>query len=161
MKKAAIVLTAKLCLASHLAFGIAASQEWVTNYVEEVVTNSRSEAILDVSESEADNVIAIAYRDAVLRYERPSDAALLVTNCTAQAGALGMTNGCLFVWNGAGAYINSLGAISCTATNLVFEGVSSIATNGVERFTGWFDAYGVLIQPHTSFAITNGVTEVH
>ena len=89
-----------------------------------------------------------------------TDAAMIATNCTASATARGVTNGCTFVWNGAGAYVNPLGVISCTPTNFVWEGVSSVHDGGVERFTGWFDAYGGIIQPHTSFAITNGMMEV-
>ena len=69
----------------------------------------------------------------------------------------GVTNGCTFVWNGAGAYVNPLGSISCTATNLVWDGVASFPTNGVDRFEGWFDVTGAKLQPDASFAITNGM----
>lgn len=160
MRKLAIVLTAKLCLASHLAFGIAASQAWVTNYVAQAISGSKAEVLANVDVVDTNGIVRIVSGDVTLTYEKATDAAMLATNCTAAAAAQGITNGCLFVWNGTGAYVNPRGVVSCTATNLVFSGVSSIATNGVERFAGWFDAAGVLIQPDTSFAITNGMTEV-
>ena len=155
-----IVLIGLAAMSARCVFGIAASQAWVTNYVAQAIAGSKSEAVHDVSSRENDGVMVFAYGDVVFSYEIPSDAALLATNCLAQAVSAGVTNGCTFVWNGAGAYVNPLGSISCTATNLVWDGVASFPTNGVERFGGWFDVQGILIQPHTSLSITNGITEV-
>jgi len=139
----------------------------VTNYVARAVSASRGElaATATLATSNGYTVVEAGNTGTgrnVLRlvYQNPADAALKAADCTAAAVAQGITNGCLFVWNGRGAYVNPRGVVSCTATNLVFSGVSSIVTNGVERFAGWFDAAGVLIQPDTSFAITNGMTEV-
>lgn len=160
MKRLVIILTAKLCLASHLAFGIAASQAWVTNYVAQAISGSKAEVLANVDVADTNGVVRIVSGDVTLTYEEATDAAMLATNCTVAAAAQGITNGCTFVWNGAGAYVNPHGTIAATPTNFVFSGVSSVSTNGLERFAGWFDAYGVLIQPHTSLSITNGMAEV-
>lgn len=165
MRRLAIVLTAKLCLASRLAFGIAASQAWVENYVSNYAARTAAEVQAGTVTVRTNGSMVVTANpgganEMRLVIQDFSDAAMVATNCTASAIAQGVTNGCVFVWNGAGAYVNPLGAISCTATNMVFEGVGSVATNGVERFAGWFDAYGGLIQPDTSFAITNGMEEV-
>ena len=161
MKKV-LFLFAAMCAAQ--CFGIAASQAWVENYVSNYVARTAAEVQAGTTVVTTNGVTVIeagSGRNAVrLVMEDSTDAALLATNCTATAMAQGVTNGCLFVWNGAGAYINPLGVVSCTSTNLVYSGVGSMATNGMERFAGWFDAYGVLIQPHTSLAITNGMGEV-
>jgi hypothetical protein len=141
-----------------------ATREWVTNYVARSIEASRAElaASATVTTSNGFTVVEAGSGQSAVRlvYQNPADAALEATNCTAAAQAQGVTNGCVFVWNGAGAYINPRGVVSCTATNLVYSGVASVHTNGVERFAGLFDARGVLIQPQTSFAITNGMTEV-
>lgn len=162
MKK--ILVACAAFLAAHSAFAIAASQAWVTNYVAQALATSRAELESTATVTSSNGVTEISVGSGLksmrLVYENPTDAALKATNCTAAAIQQGVTNGTLFVWNGMGAYINPLGVVSCTSTNIVFSGVGSVATNGFERFAGWFDAYGVLIQPHTSLAITNGMTEV-
>ena len=141
-----------------------ATRDWVTNYVAQSLASSRGELAATTTVTTTNGVTEISVgsgRNAMrLVYENPTDAALEATNCTAVAVQQGITNGCTFVWNGAGAYVNPHGTIAATPTNLVFSGVGSVSTNGVERFAGWFDAYGVLIQPGTSFAITNGMGEV-
>ena len=169
MRKCLILAVCAAALLPRSVLGIAASQAWVedyvSNYVAQSISASRAEltANATVTTSNGFTVVEAGSGQTAVRlvYQNPADAALEATNCTAAARAQGVTNGCLFVWNGAGAYINPHGVISCTQTNLVFSGVSSISTNGVERFAGWFDAAGVLIQPNTSFAITNGMAEVH
>ena len=163
------LITIALCAAALLAATAEdvkiATRDWVTNYVAQSISASRAEMEASTTVTTTNGVTVIeagSGRNAVrLVYQNPTDAALLATNCTATAIAQGVTNGCMFVWNGAGAYINPNGTITATPTNLVFSGVGSVATNGVERFAGWFDAAGVLIQPNTSFSVTNGITEVH
>lgn len=161
MKKV-LFLFAAMCAAQ--CFGIAASQAWVSNYVAQAISRSAGEMQATATVTATNGVtVFVAGNDSVrtrLVVEDSSDAALLATNCMTQAVSAGVTNGCTFVWNGAGAYVNPLGVISCTPTNLVWGNVGSVATNGMERFEGWFDVRGVLIQPHTSHAITNGMTEV-
>ena len=147
-------------VAAMRCFGIAASQAWVSNYVAQAISGSKAEVMANVDVADTNGVVRIVSGDVTLTYEEATDAAMLATNCTAAAIAQGVTNGCTFVWNGAGAYVNPHGTIAATSTNLVFSGVASVSTNGVERFAGWFDAYGALIQPHTSLSITNGMTEV-
>ena len=166
MRKLAIVLTAKLCLASHLAFGIAASQTWVENYVSNYVARTAAEVQAGTVTVYTNGSMVVTANQGdtnEMRLVVPdfTDAAMIATNCTLASGARGITNGTVFVWNGAGAYVNPLGVISCTSTNLVYSGVGSVAADGLERFAGWFDAYGGLIQADTSFAITNGMTEVN
>ena len=147
-------------VAAMRCFGIAASQAWVSNYVAQAISGSKAEVMANVDVADTNGVVRIVSGDVTLTYEEATDAAMLATNCTAAAIAQGVTNGCTFVWNGAGAYVNPHGTIAATPTNLVFSGIASVSTNGVERFAGWFDAYGALIQPHTSLSITNGMTEV-
>ena len=147
-------------VAAMRCFGIAASQAWVSNYVAQAISGSKAEVMANVDVADTNGVVRIVSGDVTLTYEEATDAAMLATNCMAAAIAQGVTNGCTFVWNGAGAYVNPHGTIAATPTNLVFSGIASVSTNGVERFAGWFDAYGALIQPHTSLSITNGMTEV-
>lgn len=162
MKKAVFVFAA--CMAAQFAFGIAASQAWVTNYVRQAISSSLAELQTSASVTNSGGVTTLSTGSGLgqvrIVIEDATDAALVATNCTSSATAQGVTNGCTFVWNGAGSYVNPHGTISCTSTNMTFSGVGSVHTNGMERFTGWFDAYGVLIQPHTSLSITNGMTEV-
>ena len=157
-----VFVFAAMCAAE--CFGIAASQAWVTNYVAEAIASSRAELEATATVTTSNGVTEISVgsgRNAMrLVYENPTDAALEATNCTAAAIQQGVTNGTLFVWNAMGTYENPNGAIAATPTNLVYSGVGSVATNGFERFAGWFDAYGVLIQPGKSYAITNGMGEV-
>lgn len=152
-------------VAAMRCFGIAASQAWVANYVSNYVARTAAEvqAGTTVAQTNGSTVITAnggTTNEMRLVVQDFADAALLATNCTVAAMAQGVTNGCTFVWNGAGVYINPHGTITATPTNLVFSGVSSVSTNGVERFAGWFDVVGALIQADTSFAITNGMTEV-
>lgn len=163
MKKV-LFLFAAMCAAQ--CFGIAASQAWVSNYVSNYVAGVAAsvQAGTTVVQTNGCTVITAnpgAEGEMRLVVQDFADAALLATNCTGSATAQGITNGCTFVWNGAGLYINPHGAITATPTNLVFSGVSSVSTNGLERFAGWFDVFGAKIQADTSFAITNGMTEVH
>ena len=162
MKKVLFLLAA-MCAAQ--CFGIAASQAWVTNYVAQAISGSKAEVLANVDVADTNGCTVITANGGTTNEMRLvvqdfTDAAMLATNCTVAATAQGITNGCTFVWNGAGSYINPHGTITATPTNLVFSGVSSVSTNGVERFAGWFDAMGVLIQPHTSHSITNGMAEV-
>ena len=149
-------------VAAIRCFGIAASQAWVAEYVSNYVGRASAsvQAGTTVSVSNGCTVVtanAGSTNEMRLVVQDFSDAAMVATNCLAQAVSAGVTNGCTFVWNGAGAYVNPLGVISCTSTNLVWDGVGSVATNGLLRFEGWFDATGVLIQPSASLAITNGM----
>ena len=159
MKKV-LFLFAAMCAAQ--CFGIAASQAWVENYVSNYVAAAAASVQAGTTVVQSNGCTFITANGGTanemrLVVEDFSDAALLATNCTASAEARGVTNGCTFVWNGAGAYVNPLGAISCTSTNLVWDGVASFPTNGVERFEGWFDVTGAKLQPDASFAITNGM----
>lgn len=152
-------------VAAMRCFGIAASQAWVEQYVSNYVARTAAEiqaGTTVVSTNGSTVVTANAGRPGEMRLviQDFTDAAMIATNCTAAAEARGVTNGCVFVWNGTGAYLNPNGTITATPTNLVYSGVGSMSTNGVERFAGWFDAYGGLIQADTSFSITNGMAEV-
>lgn len=163
MMKRMLFLCATACVAAS-AFGIAASQAWVSNYVERAISSSAAQlqatATVTATNGATDIRLVDATRRVRLVIEDSTDAAMIATNCTTFAVSHGVTNGCVFVWNGAGAYVNPVGAISCTATNFVWEGVGSVQADGLDRFAGWFDVYGALIQPDTSLSITNGMTEV-
>jgi len=162
------LITIALCATALLAATAddvkIATREWVTNYVARSIFASRAELAANATVTTTNGVTVVeagSGTNAVrLVWQHPTDKALATTNCTASAIAQGITNGCLFVWNGTGTYVNPHGTITATPTNLVFSGVSSVSTNGVERFAGWFDARGVLIQPGTSLATTNGMEEV-
>ena len=136
----------------------------MTNYVQQAISSSLAELQTSASITNAGGATTLSTGSGLgmvrIVIEDATDAALVATNCTGSATAQGITNGCTFVWNGAGAYVNPHGTISCTSTNITFSGVGSVPASGMERFTGWFDVYGVLIQPHKSLSITNGMTEV-
>lgn len=159
-----IMICLAVLAAAQCVLGIAASQSWVSNYVAKAIASSAAQlqatatvtatgGVTDIGINDGENAVRIVIED-------PIDAALVATNCTATAEAQGITNGLYFVWNGAGKYINPHGVISCTRTNFVYSGVSSITTNGFDRFAGLFDVSGVLIQPSMSLSITNGMAEV-
>lgn len=163
MMKRMLVLYVAVCATAN-TFGIAASQAWVSNYVERAISSSAAQLQATATVTATNGASEIRLVDATrcvrLVIEDSTDAALLATNCTTSAVARGITDGTAFVWNGSGGYVNPIGVISCTPTNFVFAGVGSVATNGVDRFVGWFDVYGALLQPDASFAITNGMMEV-
>jgi hypothetical protein len=142
------------------AFGIAASQAWVTNYVAQAIATSRAELQATATVTATNGTRVVSAGAVRLVVEDCTDAALLATNCTGSAVSRGVTNGVLFVWNGAGAYVNPCGVVSCTASNMVYSGVASVYTNGLVRFAGFFDAEPVLVQPHVSHSVTNGMMEV-
>lgn len=155
-----LVFSALAGLAAASASGIAASQAWVESYVSNYVARSAGEVSANTKTEASGGVTEITTGDgAVLTMEDATDAALKVRSATAASVAAGVTNGTLFAWNGAGAYMNPHGTITATPTNLVFSGVSSVSTNGVERFAGWFDALPVRIQPSVSLSVTNGTEE--
>ena len=159
-----LIFCAIASLAAHGAFGIAASQAWVSNYVAKAIAGSAGELQASAKTTEKNGVAVIEACDgsSTVRIEIPdsTDAALRATNCTATAVSASVTNGTLFVWNGAGAYVSPAGNVTATATNLLWRGVGSVPSGGLERFAGWFDVKGVRIQPSTSFAITNAIQEV-
>lgn len=133
-----------------------ATRDWVTNYVAQAMSK------VNVSSSNGVNRIRSGSetRYMELIYEDATDRALVAANCTADATFAGVTNGTLFVWNGAGKYLNPAGSITATQTCLVFGGVESVHVDKYERFDGWFDVSGMLIQPSTSHAVTNGMEVV-
>ncbi len=147
-----IILAAAALALPRAARAVGASQQWVRDYVRTNMANAASiadetrysyavkDGVMTVSASNSEDVVT-------LRGEIPDLEALGVTNCTAAATARGVTNGTLFAWVGGGVYTNAtLGeAVLCTATNLVYGGVASVATNGVDRIEGWFECYGVRI----------------
>ncbi len=160
----ALVLVASAVFAGR-CFGLAASQAWVEQFVSNYV--ARAPASVEASVVTAHSSGAVVATTAVgdgteMRLELPdfSDAALMATNCTDAAVLRGVTNGCLFVWDGAGAYVCPAGAVSCTATNLVWDGMGSVrGSDGLDGFAGWFDVRGTLVQPGTSLSVTNGLAE--
>ena len=162
MKRIAIAALAAMC--TVVCFGMAASQAWVENFVSNFVARTVAEVeartVRETVDGSAVYTVNAGAGPVRLVVQPFTDAAMVATNCTAAARSAGITNGLVFVWNGAGAYVNPNGVISCTATNMTYSGVASVSVDGVERFAGWFDAYGGLIQADMSLAITNGMAEV-
>lgn len=151
-------------LAAGDAFAVAASQAWVENFVSNYVANSAAEIRANTTTASSNGFTVVTANagtenEVRLVMQDATDAALRATNCTAAAVSASVTNGTLFVWNGAGEYVSPAGSIEATATNLVWRGVGSVPSGGLERFVGWFDAKGVRIQPDASFAITNAIQE--
>jgi len=165
MRKCLLLMFCAAAFVPQSVLAIAASQAWVADYVSNYVARTAAEVRAGTTVVSSNGYTVVTANGGTTNEMRlvvqdSTDAALLATNCTGAATARGITNGCTFVWNGAGAYVNPLGAISCTSTNFVYSGVGSFPTNGVDRFAGWFDVYGGLIQANTSFSITNGMAEV-
>lgn len=158
----ALLFCAVAALAAQGAFGIAASQAWVESYVSNYVAKSAAEVQANTTTSTADGgVTVIEVPDGgTVTVEPASDAALKVQSATAAAVAAGVSDGTLFVWNGAGAYVNPVGEVTCTATNMVYGGVGSTYSDGLLHFAGWFDARAVRIQPSVSLSVTNGTEGV-
>ena len=126
-----------------------ATREWVQDYVMSymmAVTNA-------VTVREGDTVkYAVSDGDAsvVVSIEDFTDAALLATNATASAVSAGVTNGTLFVWDGGRRYLNPVGVIEATTTNMTYNGVGSTVAGSLIRFDGLFDARAVVIQASKS-----------
>lgn len=150
MRRAAALSAAALCAAS--ALGMAASQRWVAEWVSNYVARA---AAPQTTTAETNGVVTITAGDAVLTYEAPTGYALRVV----ETSSASYTNGTLFVWNGAGAYISRAGRVECTATNMICEGVGSTEADELLRFTGLFDVRPVRVQPSVALAATNGVEE--
>lgn len=166
MRKLLILAAVAAALLPRQVFAIAASQAWVAQYVSNYVAQTEAAVKAGVTTAASNNCTYITANagttnEVRLVIEDATDAALCATNCTGAAVAQGITNGLYFVWNGAGSYVNPAGTIAATRTNFVFRGVSSVRTNGVDRFAGWFDAYGAMIQPSVSLSITNATQEVN
>ena len=154
-----IVLTC--CVQAATTPSGAASQAWVSNYVSNYVAQSTAE-IKATTKTVASNGVDVVTTEsgAQMIVEQATDAALKVMSARQAAQTAGITDGLLLVWNGKGAYINPAGRITCTTTNMVYNGVASVYENGLIRFAGLFDAKAVRIQPSVSHSITNGMQEV-
>ena len=125
-------------LAAPCAFGIAASQAWVREYV----------AGLNGGTNNAFSVTASDGRTLTLTYELFTESALMATN---SANAT-VTNGTLFAWNGEGKYLNALAglAIEATATNFTFGASQSRVVGGIDTFVdAEGGAFGVVSRPIT------------
>lgn len=153
------------CAYAQATRSAAASQAWVMNYVSNFVANSAAEVQAGTTVETVTNVTtytanAGTTNEMRLVVQAATDAALMATNCTATAISAGVTNGLYFVWAGGADYINPVGTVTATPSNFTWRGVASVPADGLDRFAGWFDIKGVLIQAATSAAVTNGMTEV-
>lgn len=146
-RAAAFAALAALC-AARAALGVGASQEWVRRYV---VTNAATASSSVYSWSATNGVVTVVGSNGTdtvtIRGLLREEYALVSTNGTPAAAAIGVTNGTLFAWTGAGAFTNAaLGAaVLSTASNFVFRGVQSAPADGLDRIAGWFDVYGTKI----------------
>lgn len=152
-----VILAAFAAACAARCFGLAASQAWVEAFVSNYVAQSVSEVAAKTVTETAGGVTTVTVPGGgVLTMEEPTDYALRVVASSAASA----TNGALLVWNGAGEYVSPSARVSCTATNMVFEGVGSAWTNGLLRFGAVLDAEPVRIQPSAALAATNGVKGV-
>lgn len=118
----------------------AATESWVKNYV---ATNTVEGTI---HRTYADGVLTYTLENngetLVMTGELPTELGLVVSNCSAGAIAVGITNGTKFAYSGIGGqfYNSTLNqTITAAASNLVYEGVSSAVVDGVDNISGWFD----------------------
>lgn len=121
------------------ALAIGASQEWVRQYVSNVVSvaTSSSGGVTTYTSGSGTNRISLMIEDATVY-------ALRVTNATASAVSTGVTNGMYLVWNDAiHSYTNGAQTVTATTSNLVWGTVQSSG----DSFTNWFDVVGTLLQP--------------
>lgn len=125
-------------LAAPCAFGIAASQAWVREYV----------AGLNGGTNDTFSVTASDGRTLTLTYELFTESALMATNSANSA----VTNGTLFAWNGDGRYLNVPAglAIQATATNFTFGASQSRVVDEIDTFADAAGgAFGVVSRPIT------------
>lgn len=158
MRHLAFAALAALC-AARAALGVGASQEWVRRYV---VTNAATASSSVYSWSATNGVVTVVGSNGTdtvtIRGLLREEYALVSTNGTSAAAAIGVTNGTLFAWTGAGAFTNAaLGAaVLSTASNFVFRGVQSAPADGLDRLAGWFDVYGTKIDREAAARLMGG-----
>lgn len=157
-RAAAFAALAALC-AARAALGVGASQEWVRRYV---ATNAATASRAVYSWSATNGVATVVGSNGTdtvtMRCLLREVYALVATNGTPAAAAIGVTNGTLFAWTGAGAFTNAaLGAaVHSTASNFVFRGVQSAPADGLDRLAGWFDVYGTKIDREAAARLMGG-----
>lgn len=158
MRHLAFAALAAIC-AARAALGIGASQEWVRRYV---VTNAATASSSVYSWSATNGVVTVVGSNGTdtvtIRGLLREEYALVATNGTPAAAEIGVTNGTLFAWTGAGAFTNAaLGeAVLSTASNFVFRGVQSAPADGLDRLAGWFDVYGTKIDREAAARLMGG-----
>ena len=161
MRHLAFAALAALC-AARAALGIGASQEWVRRYVS---TNAATASSAVYSWSATNGVVTVVGSNetdtVTIRGLIREEYALVSTNCTTEASGIGVTNGTIFAWTGAGAFTNAaLGAaVFSTASNFVFRGVNSAIVDGLDRIEGWFDVYGTKIDREAAARLLGGEAE--
>lgn len=143
MKKNLITVFA--ACACGLALAIGATQEWVMDYVARTMP-VQSNTVYGTSYTSGSGTHAVT-----LTKETPSVYALMATNATVSATALGVTNGMYFVWNETShSYTNRTQTITATSSNLVWRTHSTTNFN----FSGYFAVVGRIIQPTFSQEVT-------
>lgn len=158
MRHLAFAALAALC-AARAALGIGASQEWVRRYVS---TNAATASSAVYSWSATNGVVTVVGSNGTdtvtIRGLIREEYALVSTNCTTEASGIGVTNGTLFAWTGAGAFTNAAigAAVFSTASNFVFRGVQSAPVDGLDRIEGWFDVYGTKIDREAAARLMGG-----
>ena len=158
MRHLAFAALAALC-AARAALGIGASQEWVRRYVS---TNAATASSAVYSWSATNGVVTVVGSNGTdtvtIRGLIREEYALVSTNCTTEASGIGVTNGTLFAWTGAGAFTNAAigAAVFSTASNFVFRGVNSAIVDGIDRIEGWFDVYGTKIDREAAARLMGG-----
>jgi len=128
-----IVTLSAAALCASCAWGVGASQEWVKDYISRL--NGGTNAVL--SADAGTNGVFTA------TYELFTVAALVATN-SAHAT---VTNGFTFAYTSNGVYRCGQQTIQATASNLVWNGVSSVVSEGFDTFSGNFSVFGTKIAP--------------
>ena len=155
MTKLALALAASLLSAAAFAASPAATRDWVRQYV---ATNGAYKTTITQTVSTNDAVARISYtnddgRVISMTMNMHDKLALGVTNCTAAAFALGVTNGTLFAWNGSNSFENAalgLSILTSGTNGLSFAGVTSHTNETHDVIDGYFWLYGVRIDRPTA-----------
>lgn len=158
MTKLALALAAALFASATFASSPAATRDWVRQYV---ATNGAYKTTITRSISTNDAVARISYtnddgRVISMTMNMHDKLALGVTNCTAAAAALGVTNGTLFAWNGSNSFENAalgLSILTSGTNGLSFAGVTSHTNATHDVIDGYFWLYGVRIDRPTARAL--------
>lgn len=150
MKKHIISLVLSAC-ATLFAASPAATQEWVRNYVASNVTSGATAAKYTKTLDEHGNATIVGTQadggEIRITGQVNDKLAIVVSNVTATAEGMGVTNGMLFAWNGSGVFMNGPAGLSISAVDhrIVFAGIPSVVSGGIDLIPGMFFVYGTKI----------------
>lgn len=157
MKTLATLATIALTAVAHAA-SPSATQDWVRHYVATNMQSAASEPLVTEVATNGFTTLSIsnATDHIIVTGEYPNRLGLLATNVTASAVSLGVTNGMIFAWNGAGSFVNTPASLSVSCVSnecFKFNDVKSAKVDGVDTFTNLFSVSGVKILPSVSASL--------